>query len=172
MATENHHPATSSHKGGGGEGEGESGGEDMADMLFAKRGCCFWLPCFGSDRSQTVGSVWWERIQTAENEDRWWTKGCKVLKKVREWSELVAGPKWKTFIRKFNKNTTKGLGGGRHGKFNYDPLSYALNFDEGPGQNGFFYEDFGYPDFSSRYASIPVSAKSSMDLGKDGPSFS
>ncbi|KAK2975016.1 hypothetical protein RJ640_001226 [Escallonia rubra] len=54
--------------------------------------------------------------------------------------------------------------GGRSGKFQYDPLSYALNFDEGPGQNGDLEgseEDYRFQNFSSRYAS--------MDLGKDGP---
>lgn len=89
-----------------------------------------------------------------------------AFKKVREWSELVAGPKWKTFIRRCSKNRPKP------GKFQYDPLSYALNFDEGHGQNGNLEdEDRVFRDFSSRYASIPMSAKSSMDLGKDGPTF-
>ncbi|OVA03722.1 hypothetical protein BVC80_1431g38 [Macleaya cordata] len=156
----------------------ETGGDqEMADMVFAKRGCCFWVPCLGSgsnSRSETVGLVWWERIhhRTAENssEERWWTKGWNTLKKVREWSEIIAGPKWKTFIRRFNKNKNGG-GGGRSGKFQYDPFSYALNFDEGPGQNGLLDDDFAYRDFSSRYAAIPISAKSSMDLGKDAPSF-
>ncbi|KAA8548074.1 hypothetical protein F0562_004665 [Nyssa sinensis] len=38
-----------------------------------------------------------------------------------------------------------GSGGGRHGKFHYDPLSYALNFDDGPGQNGNLDEDYAFP---------------------------
>ncbi|KAG6437180.1 hypothetical protein SASPL_102091 [Salvia splendens] len=33
----------------------------------------------------------------------WWSDGVEAFKKVREWSELVAGPKWKTFIRRFYK---------------------------------------------------------------------
>ncbi|KAG6430245.1 hypothetical protein SASPL_108308 [Salvia splendens] len=50
----------------------------------------------------------WERISTSETEhhdgDRsWWSDGVEAFKKVREWSELVAGLKWKTFIRRFNK---------------------------------------------------------------------
>lgn len=95
---------------------------------------------------------------------RWWTKGWK---KIREWSEIVAGPNWKTFIRRFNKNRTPGYS--KQGSFQYDPLSYARNFDEGLGNKG--EENYGYADFSSRFASLPASAKSSMDLGKDGPSF-
>ncbi|KAF5958857.1 hypothetical protein HYC85_006082 [Camellia sinensis] len=51
----------------------------------------------------------------------------------------------------------------KSGKLKYDPLSYSLNFDDD--------EDRIYCDFSSRDASIPVLAKSSMDLGTDAPSF-
>ncbi|XP_017975059.1 PREDICTED: uncharacterized protein LOC108661758 [Theobroma cacao] len=141
--------------------------EDVHDLKFSNGGCCFWMPC-----RSAVRSIWWERISTDDTNSAastntshyvpWWTRGWK---KVREWSELVAGPKWKTFIRRFNKNKT-GNGGM---KFHYDPLSYSLNFDEGPGQNGHFDEDFMDRNFSSRYASLPVSTKSSMDFGKDGP---
>lgn len=137
--------------------------EDASEMLFAKRRCCFCIPY--SDRSSpAVGLV------------GLWTRGINSLKKLREWSEIVAGPKWKTFIRRFNRNKS-GLGGGgnnKSSKFQYDPLSYALNFDEGPGQSGNLEEadDYLFRNFSSRYATVPAMAKGSMDLGKDGPSFS
>ena len=54
-----------------------------------------------------------------------------ALLKVREWSELAAGPRWKTFIRRFGRGPRPHhhAFGGR--KLNYDALSYALNFDEG-----------------------------------------
>ncbi|KAJ4973900.1 hypothetical protein NE237_007074 [Protea cynaroides] len=178
METENHHHH---HEG---EMERETG-EEIADSIFTKRGCCFWIPCFGSDRSDAGGKslVWWERIQSHDNDEQswrndnekqWWRKGLKAVLKLREWSEIVAGPRWKTFIRRFNKKNNRGGGGSvawKTGKFQYDPLSYALNFDEGQGQNGHSDEDVFFRDFSSRYASIPISVKSSMDLGKDGPSF-
>jgi hypothetical protein len=95
-----------------------------------------------------------------------------ALMKVREWSELVAGPRWKTFIRRFRRSSPRhGAGGG--GKLNYDPLSYALNFDEGHGSGSPEGGDYaGYPpDFSARFvAPPPGSAKSSMDLGgRDAP---
>ncbi|XP_061369752.1 uncharacterized protein LOC133312552 [Gastrolobium bilobum] len=138
--------------------------DDMQEIMFAKRNCtCFWMPCFPSETSPS----WWERVQTPENKERWWARGWK---KVREWSEIVAGPKWKTFIRRFNNNNkTRGVSYVKHGSFNYDPLSYALNFDDGSviGE-----EVYGYGGFSARFASVPASAKSSMDLGKDGaPTF-
>ncbi|XP_068638634.1 uncharacterized protein [Aristolochia californica] len=135
---------------------------DEADLIFTKRGCCFWIPLRDSGRcSSSPESVWWGQMWKAESDDRWWKRGWR---RVREWSELVAGPRWKTFIRRFKK---KVRGGGRQGKFQYDRLSYSLNFDEG--QNADMGEDGGgYRNFSSRYAAPPVSAKSSVDLGRDG----
>ncbi|TXG54631.1 hypothetical protein EZV62_019887 [Acer yangbiense] len=154
--------------------------DDHQEMEFFERGCCFWIPCIGSNRGGPVGSTWWHRIGTVESnstESRWFQGWMKV----REWSELVAGPKWKTFIRTFRKNRhffaggCCGVGGGggvKRSKFQYDPLSYALNFDEGPGKNSHFIdEDLAARDFSSRYASLPASAKSSMDLGHDAAPF-
>ncbi|KAF5946458.1 hypothetical protein HYC85_016686 [Camellia sinensis] len=88
--------------------------------------------------------------------------------KVREWSEIVAGPRWKTFIRRFNRNKS---GGSKHANFQYDPLSYALNFDDGSAQIADLEDEYGFPNFSSRYAAIPMTAKSSMDFGKDAPAF-
>ncbi|KZV55880.1 hypothetical protein F511_15730 [Dorcoceras hygrometricum] len=145
--------------------EDSDSGDDLQEAAFFGRGCCcFWsFPCFQSRESNN-----WERIWTSEKEEEniighWWDKGANVLKKVREWSELVAGPKWKTFIRRFNRTA----GRARPAKFQYDPLSYALNFDDGPGQNGQFEDDRVFRDFSSRYAPSKVS----MDMGKDAPSF-
>ncbi|KAK4370840.1 hypothetical protein RND71_010315 [Anisodus tanguticus] len=88
-----------------------------------------------------------------------WAKGINALKKLREWSEIVAGPRWKTFIRRFNRNKS-----GRNAKFQYDPLSFSLNFDEGRRNNGEEEEALVLRNCSTRYASIPVSGKVS-----DGP---
>ncbi|XP_022775526.1 uncharacterized protein LOC111317337 [Durio zibethinus] len=141
--------------------------DDIHDLKFSNPGCCCWMPC-----RSAIRSIWWQQIGTDDSnsaaytnksyKESWWSRGWA---KVREWSELPAGPKWKTFIRRFNKNKT---GNGR-AKFHYDPLSYTLNFDEGPGQYGHFDEDTFSRNFSSRYASLPVSTKSSMDFDKDGP---
>lgn len=133
----------------------DDSGDDSQEFTFPAGGCCcFWnFPCDGSRKSDS-----WERISASEKEqpesNSWslWSKGVKTLKKAREWSEIVAGPKWKTFIRRFNKTPSRP----KSGKFQYDPMSYALNFDDGAGQNGQFEEDTVFRNFSSRYAAIPV----------------
>ncbi|KAK3035830.1 hypothetical protein RJ639_034646 [Escallonia herrerae] len=145
--------------------------EDTAEALFAKKRRCFCIPCLDTSHgSSTNGGLnWWRRVSTrGSDQETLWSRGVSALKKLREWSEIVAGPRWKTFIRRFNRSRSGGGSGsgGRSGKFQYDPLSYALNFDEGPGQNGDLEgndEDYRFRNFSSRYAS--------MDLGKDGPAF-
>lgn len=162
-------------------------GMEEADVIFARRGCCcFWVPGFGYGRSASaagLGGGTWERIgdggppgaaaDAAFPVEPWWRR---ALMKVREWSEIVAGPRWKTFIRRFNRNQRWGGGGGggglcgigggaRSGKFQYDPLSYALNFDEGHGQDGDSDGDYGHRNFSARYVLPPSLAKTSMDPG-------
>ncbi|KAK4437184.1 hypothetical protein Salat_0052300 [Sesamum alatum] len=150
---------------------------DEALFQGRRRGCCCgFFPCFdrsgnSSPSAAVVGLTWWQKIRTVSetgSTNSLWARGVGALKKIREWSEIVAGPRWKTFIRRFNRNRSGS--GSRHVNFQYDPLSYAMNFDEGPGQNGHFVdeeEEDGYysRNFSSRYA------KGSMDLGKDGPTF-
>ncbi|KAJ4729177.1 NHL domain protein [Melia azedarach] len=149
---------------------------DVPEMAFSHRGCCYWISGCYSKRGSSVGSIWWERIRTVEYKttEPWWTRGWK---KIREWSELIAGPKWKTFIRTFRKSRTgllicgRGGGGAKQQKFQYDPLSYALNFDDGPGQNSHYMdEDLVARDFSSRFAAVPACSKScAADVGKDAP---
>ncbi|KAJ4761470.1 NHL domain protein [Rhynchospora pubera] len=145
---------------------------DAADGFFERHRCC----CFPWPKS-----TWdWERIQLASDRApppsptptsaRWWSPGVAAFMKIREWSELVAGPRWKTFIRRFNRNARFGLAptAARFGsaRFQYDPLSYAMNFDEGHGASPEAEGDYtGYRDFSTRFAVLPGSAKSSMDLG-------
>lgn len=70
------------------------------------------------------------------------------LDKLKKVSEVLAGPKWKNFIRK--------IGGYCKGKkqrtrFQYDPHSYALNFDAGNGRE----EDELLLGFQSRFA-VPI----------------
>ncbi|XP_008239737.1 PREDICTED: uncharacterized protein LOC103338321 [Prunus mume] len=122
--------------------------------------CCFCIP---------ASSAWWERMRANQNNDRWWSRGLKAFYKLREWSEIVAGPRWKTFIRRFNRNRSGGGGssgaGRHHGKFQYDPLSYALNFDEGKEDEDD--EGGGFRDFSTRFASLPPVRSGLPESSKD-----
>ncbi|EEF44907.1 uncharacterized protein LOC8280547 [Ricinus communis] len=151
--------------------------DDIHETAFAKRRCCFCIPFLNSQPSSFSGSVFWQRINPLETSnpatpnatattsapaDAWWVRGWK---RMREWSEIVAGPKWKTLIRKISKRRKQN--GYGNAKFRYDPLSYALNFDEGPGQNGHFDEDLVGRGFSSRY-SLPPSCKTSLDFDREG----
>lgn len=101
---------------------------------------------------------------------------------MREWSEVVAGPRWKTYIRRFRRcggggrvgNSSGGCGcampnrSSDQGKFRYDQLSYSLNFDDGK-ETGHFDDEFPYRDYSMRFAapSLPVSTKCSIDFDSD-----
>ncbi|KAL1810310.1 hypothetical protein DCAR_0729998 [Daucus carota subsp. sativus] len=129
--------------------------DDVPESLFVKRRFCFCIP-YGSDNSAAAG------LKSL------WSSGVSSLKKLREWSEIVAGPRWKTFIRRFNRNKSGGSN-----KYQYDPLSYALNFDEGPAGDPVEVDEYLARNFSARYATVsPGLGRGSMDLGKEGPSFS
>ncbi|XP_051117613.1 uncharacterized protein LOC127242203 [Andrographis paniculata] len=122
----------------------EESSDESPETTSFSRHCC----CFGRFKSRK--SVW-ERISASEMEAEsgdggWWRGVVKALKKVREMSELAAGPKWKTFLRRFNRTDSYRS---RMGKFQYDPSSYALNFDEGEVK-----EDRFHRDFSARYAAV------------------
>lgn len=155
--------------------------DDISDSAFSKRRCCFCIPFLSAEPSPSgAGSVFWRRINPLDsnsptatapnssavsgNSERWWKRGWN---KVREWSEIIAGPKWKTLIRRINRRRDRQ----GYGKFHYDPLSYALNFDEGPGQNSHYDEDLLGRGFSARYSLPPTSAKSSLDFDRDEVTF-
>lgn len=63
-------------------------------------------------------------LQPQEGDQESWL--AEKVKKAREFSEVLAGPKWKNFIRSFSTIYKK-----KRVQFQYDPQSYALNFDDG-----------------------------------------
>ncbi|CAN1828465.1 hypothetical protein LINPERHAP1_LOCUS32241 [Linum perenne] len=79
------------------------------------------------------------------------------LKKVREISEVAAGPRWKNFIRRVSGSLRSAVGSvnrkrsGTRVKYQYDPQSYALNFDDAVAAD----DESGYIDFSARFAATP-----------------
>ncbi|KAL4577199.1 hypothetical protein LXL04_013304 [Taraxacum kok-saghyz] len=138
--------------------------ELIEDIALPQTGCRFWMPCMHCDRYTFSDEPnWW--LGTAEDEkhegNRWWLKGLLPFKRIKEWSVLVAVPKLKTFIRRFNKQRC------RHVKFQYDRASYLLNFDEGPGH--LERDDRPLQHFSTRYLSVTVSGKRLMYLGEQRP---
>lgn len=121
--------------------------ELLSETEFSHTRCCFWMPCMHSNRlTFSVRSNWWQGI--TEDGYRCWSP----FKRFKEWSELVIGPKFKLFIRRFNKQRS------RH-KFQYDPTSYLLNFDESGGN--LEDDDPPFRNFSMRYSSILVAGKTS-----------
>lgn len=78
--------------------------------------------CFGS----CFGNRDWSLLHGGELREESWV--INKAKEVKEFTEVVAGPKWKNFIRKLGKYTNKSrMAECRQ----YDPQSYALNFDDG-----------------------------------------
>ncbi|VVB04809.1 unnamed protein product [Arabis nemorensis] len=119
--------------------------ETTSDPLLRESASCSILPGL----RPTVGSSWWQRIHSNHRkEPRWWVR---AILKIREWSEIVAGPRWKTFTRRFNSDYRRGRDWDDSAKFKYDPLSYKLSFEnENDARFGRF------QSFSMRYASVPV----------------
>ncbi|KAL2534840.1 hypothetical protein Adt_08191 [Abeliophyllum distichum] len=106
------------------EREHEGGDDDdVNDVVYEEAGsvggcACFRLFCFGWNRENEE-----EKSHMLQGEKEPWL--VKELKKLKEFSEVVAGPKWKNFIRKIGKlcNEKKSKT-----QFQYSPESYALNF--------------------------------------------
>ncbi|XP_059638112.1 uncharacterized protein LOC132280024 [Cornus florida] len=112
-------------------------------------GCgCLRLFCF--TRSRTNNETEDTTLLGAEHKETWLVK---KLKKAKEVSEQLAGPKWKNLVRKISKyfNNKKSKT-----QFQYDPNSYALNFDDHR-VNNVEEEDASLLAFSSRFAT-PFSA--------------
>ncbi|KAL1364226.1 hypothetical protein HN51_012393 [Arachis hypogaea] len=100
----------------------------------------------GSGCFQVFKLGWWqshgEGKGLAEQKEESWLRSR--LRKMKELSEVIAGPKWKTFIRKVSGYGKKQ----QRNRFQYDEHSYELNFNSGvPSED----EDMP-PSFSARYS--------------------
>ncbi|KAK7265148.1 hypothetical protein RJT34_32764 [Clitoria ternatea] len=119
--------------------------EDFEEASGSGSGCgcgCFslkWWKGHGEEGNLLLG-------QKGSAGDSWMVE---KLKKVKEASEVIAGPRWKTFIRKVSGYGKKNQ---RNNRFQYDEQSYALNFNSGAQS-----EDEAMPhSFSSRFAAPGV----------------
>ncbi|CAI8583685.1 unnamed protein product [Vicia faba] len=81
-------------------------------------------------------------VNGIRGEDTW---VMEKLKKIKETSEVIAGPKWKTFIRKISGYGKKQ----QKNRFQYDAHSYALNFNSGAQSED---EEYLPPSFSTRFS--------------------
>ncbi|KAI9125944.1 hypothetical protein K1719_003362 [Acacia pycnantha] len=80
-----------------------------------------WCGCF-----RPAFGYRWRRLWPEDDNDGGGGGGWVMnkLRKMKEASEVIGGPKWKTFIRKiiFSRK--------QKNRFQYDEHSYALNFDK------------------------------------------
>ncbi|KAF8035856.1 hypothetical protein BT93_C1776 [Corymbia citriodora subsp. variegata] len=99
--------------------------EDFEDANVPSSCGCFKKLCFGWNGKRDESR---ERLLAHQPEEARETWLVRNLKKVQHVSEVLAGPKWKNFIR---RSGPRGAGKKRRTQFHYDPHSYALNFDDG-----------------------------------------
>ncbi|XP_042065348.1 uncharacterized protein LOC121808843 [Salvia splendens] len=78
---------------------------------------CFRRLCFGRGDDNSY------LLQESGVQEKAWV--ATQFKKVKQWSEVVAGPKWKNLIRKIGRLCHCHK---RKQPFQYSPESYALNF--------------------------------------------
>ena len=93
----------------------------------------FCIPCFPSETTSLL-SWWWQSLRSpTSSKDRYWWR----------W-------RWNA-VRRFKSNNNYK----KHYSFRYDPLSYALNFDDGIAEE----DGCGYKGFSARFVSVPPPEK-------------
>ncbi|KAL3744284.1 hypothetical protein ACJRO7_013529 [Eucalyptus globulus] len=109
--------------------EGEDGFDYYGDDVSPSGCSCFCLKWW---RGGGGAHPYMQRQHGGNDGGESWT--VSQFKKVREFTELVAGPKWKNFIRKVGGYWRSDRKRNPQGKFGYDAESYALNFDGGGGE--------------------------------------
>jgi hypothetical protein len=119
-------------------------------------GCgCGWLRVFTAK--------WWQRrdeegkhlLDEGNRGEETWV--MEKLRNMKETSEVIAGPKWKTFIRKISGYGKKQ----QKNRFQYDAHSYALNFNSGAQSED---EEYLPPSFSTRFSNpFPANSRHQND---------
>jgi hypothetical protein len=119
-------------------------------------GCgCGWLRVFTAK--------WWQRrdeegkhlLDEGNRGEETWV--MEKLRNMKETSEVIAGPKWKTFIRKITGYGKKQ----QKNRFQYDAHSYALNFNSGAQSED---EEYLPPSFSTRFSNpFPAASRHQND---------
>ncbi|KAK2358022.1 hypothetical protein QL285_095242 [Trifolium repens] len=119
-------------------------------------GCgCGWLRVFTAK--------WWQRrdeegkhlLDEGNRGEETWV--MEKLRNMKETSEVIAGPKWKTFIRKISGYGKKQ----QKNRFQYDAHSYALNFNSGAQSED---EEYLPPSFSTRFSNpFPAASRHQND---------
>ncbi|GAU11971.1 hypothetical protein TSUD_195950 [Trifolium subterraneum] len=119
-------------------------------------GCgCGWFRVFTSQ--------WWQRhdeegkhlLDEGNKGEETWV--MEKLRNMKETSEVIAGPKWKTFIRKISGYGKKQQ---KH-RFQYDAHSYALNFNSGAQSED---DEYLPPSFSTRFSNpFPAASRRQND---------
>ncbi|PON67146.1 stress induced protein [Parasponia andersonii] len=110
---------------------------------YGTRCGCFQV--FGIKRGRSNGE--YERHRLLCRETKTWL--AEKISKVKEFSEVIAGPKWKNLVRKIGGYIKGNKKQQNMARFQYDSQSYALNFDNGGGFNGD--EDGPLIDYSNRF---------------------
>ncbi|KAM3711337.1 hypothetical protein ACB094_01G101800 [Castanea mollissima] len=105
---------------------------------------CFQGLCFRWFPNDNGGGTYRYLIQqqSGEKKEDWLVN---KMRRVKQFSALLGGPKWKNFIRLFSMH---GINKKGRVQFQYDLQNYALNFDDGI--NGEV-EDDAYLDFIHQY---------------------
>lgn len=125
----------------------------IAGLLFSCFACC----TSDDERSLLRPSLFRKvtrsnpRVDSVDGDyQNWWRKGSNSIRRAGEFSESIidddgscccSGPRWKQFVRKI-KADGRTICSSKPSKFQYDPLSYELNFDDGSQQE----EDFQRQD--------------------------
>ncbi|GMI88482.1 hypothetical protein HRI_002517500 [Hibiscus trionum] len=116
-------------------------GQDDFDDAFPSSGCgCIGQLCWW--RRNSHGYIMQAPAEGVRSES--WLK--RKAKKLKEMSEVLAGPRWKNFIRRFSSYGINKKRRSMMMQFQYDPQSYQLNFDQSREAGA------GFPDFSARFA--------------------